>query len=148
MQVTEVDDKKRRIFYNNGEFVSDLMGNITTNQRGSLDTPRQFYPADIYVGKKWTTRFKQNRLDGKVYDFYYDLKVVARETITVPAGTFDTFRIEARGYNETVSAPMERTIWIAPGINADIAHETRVRFRSGRWDQNDRKELVELKQHE
>lgn len=148
LQVTEVDDKNRRIFYNDGEFVSDLMGNITTNQRGSLDTPRQFYPADIYVGKKWMTSFKQSRPDGKVFDFYYHLEVVARETITVPAGTFDTFRIEAKGYNETVRAPMERTIWIAPGINADIVHETRVRFKSGRWDQNDRRELIELKQHE
>lgn len=148
LQVTKTDSENNLVIYNDGKFVSDFMGNITTNQRGSFNTPRQFYPAELYVGKRWETHFKQNRLDGKVYDFYYKLKIVARETITVPAGIFDTFRIEARGYNETVRAPIERTIWVAPGINADIAHETRVRFKSGRWDQNDRKELIELIQHE
>ncbi len=146
MTVTRVDMPADRLEYNGGEFESDLMGNITSNQRGSLSTPRQFYPAELVVGKRWSTRFKQSRPNGQTYTFQYDLKVVAKEKITVPAGTFEAFKIEARGFNIELSAALERSIWVVPGINADIAHETRVRLSNGRWDQNDRQELVSYKQ--
>ena len=146
MRVTQADDGSERVVYNDGEFVSDLMGNITTNQRGSSSTPRQFYPAELFVGKKWQTRFKQDRPNGTTYTFDYKLKVVAKETVTVPAGTFEAFRIEATGFNIELGASLERTIWVAPGINADIAHEIRVRLRNGQWDQNDRQELASYAQ--
>ena len=142
LKVTQVDDNADRVTYNDGEFVSDLMGNITTNQRGALSTPRQFYPAELFVGKRWQTRFKQSRPNGVSYTFKYDLKVVGRERVTVPAGTFDCYKIEARGFNMELSANLQRDIWVAPGVNADIAHEIRVRLRNGAWDQNDRQELV------
>lgn len=142
MKVTEVDDQAERVIYNGGEFVSDLMGNTTTNQRGVLSTPRQFYPAELFVGKKWHTRFKQTRANGTTYTFYYDLKVVGRETVTVPAGTFETFKIQGRGFNVELGAYLERNIWVAPGINNDIVHEIYVRLRNGRIDQHDRQELV------
>lgn len=145
LQVSQVDARQDRVEFNQGEYVSDLMGNIVRNARGGMDTPRQFYPAELFVGKKWHTRFKQSRPNGVVYNFYYDLKVVAKESVTVPAGTFETFKIEARGYNVTLGARLERNIWVAPGIAADIAHETLVRLRSGGIDQNDRQELVAYK---
>lgn len=142
LKVTQVDADADRVTYNEGEFVSDLMGNITTNQRGALSTPRQFYPAELFVGKRWQTRFKQSRPNGVTYTFQYDLKVVGKELVTVPAGTFDCYKIEARGFNMELSANLQRDIWVAPGVNADIAHEIRVRLRNGTWDQNDRQELV------
>ncbi len=142
LKVTQVDANADRVTYNEGEFVSDLMGNITTNQRGALSTPRQFYPAELFVGKRWQTRFKQSRPNGVTYTFQYDLKVVGKELVTVPAGTFDCYKIEARGFNMELSANLQRDIWVAPGVNADIAHEIRVRLRNGTWDQNDRQELV------
>jgi hypothetical protein len=70
------------------------------------------------------------------------LKVVGREAITVPAGTFDTFKIEARGFNMQLGARLERNIWVAPGISGDIAHEILVRLRNGSIEQNDRQELI------
>jgi hypothetical protein len=146
MKVTQVDLGAERVNYNDGEFVSDLMGNTTGNQRGLFSTPRQFYPAELIVGKKWHTRFKQARPNGVVYTFQYDLKVVGRERVTVPAGTFDTYKIEARGFNMELGAALERNIWVAPGVNADIAHEIRVRLRNGSMEQNDRQELVSFAQ--
>ena len=145
MQVTAVDINADRVEYNNGEYVSDTMGNVLTNLRGGFSTPRQFYPAELYVGKKWQTAFKQSRGGGVTYTFRYDLKVVGRETITVPAGTFDTFKIEARGYNIQLGARLERNIWVSPGVSSDIAQEIVVRLRSGQLEQNDRQELVTLK---
>lgn len=146
MRVTQVDMDAERVVFNDGEFVSDLMGNTTTNQRGAFSTPRQFYPADLFVGKKWSTRFKQSRPGGVKYTYLYDLKVVGKESITVPAGTFEAFKIEAKGFNQELGAYLERNIWVAPGVNADIAHEIKVRLRNGWIEQNDRQELVSLVQ--
>ncbi|WP_395698970.1 caspase family protein [Aquabacterium sp.] len=142
MKVTAVDEAADRVEYNNGETSSDLMGNTTGNARGSLSTPRQFYPAELTVGHRWRTTFKQARPSGLTYTFSYDVKVAAKETITVPAGTFEAYRIEARGFNVGLGAQVNRTIWVSPGINADIAHETYVRLSNGRIEQNDRQELV------
>lgn len=146
MKVTQVDTNVDRVLYNDGEFVSDLMGNTTTNQRGSFSTPRQFYPAELVVGHKWQTRFKQTRPNGVTYTYQYNLKVVGKERITVPAGTFEAFKIEARGFNMELGAALERNIWVAPGINIDIAHEIKVRLSNGTWDQNDRQELASFRQ--
>jgi hypothetical protein len=146
MKVTGADTQSDRITYNDGEYVSDLMGNTTVNQLGSFSTPRQFYPAELFVGNKWHTRFKQSRPNGLTYTFQYDLKVVGKEKITVPAGTFEAYKIEARGFNLELNASLERNIWVTPGINSDIAHETRVRLRNGNINQYDREELVSFVQ--
>ncbi len=146
LQVTTVNMEADRVEYNDGEYISDTMGNTTTNPRGGFSTPRQFYPAELFVGKKWQSAFKQARPGGITYTFRYDMKVVARETITVPAGTFDTFKIEARGFNVQLGARLERNIWVAPGVSGDIAHEIFVRLRNGAVEQNDRQELVAFRQ--
>ena len=146
MQVTAVDVDADRVEYNNGEYVSDTMGNTVANPRGGFSTPRQFYPAELFVGKKWRTVFKQSRPGGVVYTFRYDMKVVGRETVVVPAGTFDTFKIEARGFNMQLNARLERNIWVAPGVSGDIAHEISVRLRNGAIEQFDRQELVSFRQ--
>lgn len=142
MRVTAVNADRDRVEYNNGEFLSDLMGNTVRNQLGEFDAVRQFYPANLFVGKQWRTHFKQSRPSGIVYTFRYDLKVVGKERVTVPAGTFDTYKIEARGFNMELNATLQRNIWVAPGINADIVLETVVRLRNGTIEQHDRQELV------
>lgn len=144
LEVTAVDIDADRVEFNRGEYLSDTMGNIVTNLRGRLDTPRQFYPAELFIGKRWTTEFKQARPNGVSFTFRYDLKVVARESVTVPAGTFDAYKIEARGFNVQLSAAIARNIWVSPGVAADIVHETRVRLSNGNTDQFDRQELVSL----
>jgi hypothetical protein len=142
MRVTSVDLENDRVEFNDGEYSSDLMGNITRNLRGNLDQPRQFYPAELYIGKRWKTQFKQTRPSGTVYTFKYDLRVVAKETVTVPAGRFETYKIEARGFNMELGYSLQRNIWVAPGINADIVLETLVRTNRNRIEQDDRQELV------
>ncbi|WP_284617295.1 caspase family protein [Aquabacterium humicola] len=144
LRVTAVDENLDRVEYNGGEYASDMMGNTTANPRGSMGTPRQFYPAELVVGHKWRTMFKQARTSGLNYTFQYDVKVAAKETIQVPAGRYEAYRIEARGFNVDLGASITRTIWVAPGVNADLAHETLVRLRDGRIEQHDRQELVSL----
>ena len=142
LRVTQVDVDADRVEFNGGEYTSDLMGNIRRTLLGALETPRQFYPAELYVGKKWITQFRQQRSEGKRYTFRYELQVVGRERITVPAGTFDTYRIEARGYNMDLNAPLARTHWVANGVNADIAQEYKVTLEDGMVQLSERTELV------
>ena len=141
-RVSAVDVANDRVEFDGGQHVTDLMGNSLRNDRGEFDMPRQFYPAELTVGRKWRTRFKQSRANGDVFTFDYELRIAARERITVPAGSFDAYRIEARGFNVELGALIVRTIWVAPGISADVAHETEVRLRSGVVEQFDRMELV------
>lgn len=142
LRVTAVDAGADRVEFNQGEYVSDLMGNILANPKGLMSTPRQFYPAELVVGRKWRTEFKQARPSGLTYAFAYDLRVAAKETVTVPAGTFEAFRIEATGFNVGLSAYIKRTIWVAPGVDADIAHAVYLRQRNGFVELDERQELV------
>jgi Caspase domain len=145
-KVTAVDESSSRVEYNGGEYVSDLMGNILRNTRGSSSTPRQFYPAELAVGKRWNTVFVQERAGGIRYTFSYTVRVVAKERITVPAGSFEAYRIQADGYNMQLGAKIERTIWVAPGINPDIAQDYKVTLNNNRIDEWTRTELVKFQQ--
>jgi len=144
IRVTAVDAKNDRIEFNSGEYVTDLMGNTLKHLTGTFNEPRQFYPAELYIGKRWKTEFRQERDNGLRYTFRYKLQVVGREKITVPAGTFDAYRIEAEGFNMQLGASLKRKIWVVPGISADIASETLVRLRNGTINQYDRQELVKF----
>src|SRR5262249_19245816 len=77
----------------------------------------QILPTEFAVGKRWTTRFKirTQKGDGEVE---LELRIVTRESITVAAGTFDTYRIEADGWTVgswSGSVHTQRKMWIAPG---------------------------------
>jgi hypothetical protein len=117
------------------------MGNATSTDMGALDSPRQFYPAQLQLGQRWVSAFKQPRASGNTQLFRYDVRVVAQEKLTVPAGTFQTFRIEATGYNLRQGHRIERTLWVAPGINANIASDVKTRSPNGMLEQHERREL-------
>jgi len=137
LDVTNVDESRDRVEYNRGEFTSDLMGNATNTTLGQLSSPRQFYPANLQVGEKWTSTFYQHRSSGNTQYFRYEVKVVSREQLTVPAGTFDTFRIHAVGTNIGQGHRIERTLWVTPGINTNIATEVKTFSPRGVLEQHD-----------
>ena len=120
------------------------MGNTLKHLTGVFSEPRQFYPSEFFIGKRWKSEFRQDRFNGLSYTFRFTLRVVAREKITVPAGTFDAWRIESEGFNIQLGARQTNKIWVVPGINADIANETQVRLSNGRITQFDRQELVKF----
>jgi hypothetical protein len=76
---------------------------------------------------------------------YFDMHVAKRETITVPAGRFDCFRIEGEGWNTTNGSQISNFSWIVPGLNVAIRRE-QSRNKFGRIGQSDRTELVSLRQ--
>jgi len=145
-RVTRIDYDEDRVEFNNGIVITDLMGNSIKNGPVVFDTPVQFSPTEFQVGKKWTAAFRRTQND-KTSNAYYDVQIVKREFVTVPAGRFDSFRIEGFGWNTTVGAQLDIKLWLVPGLNFSIKSEFVTRNKFGRFGQTERKELVALRQH-
>ena len=145
VRVTRVDYDEDRVEFGNGAAITDLMGNALKLGQFEFTSPVQFVPAEFQVGKKWTAAFGQT-MNGVNSQNAVDLQIVKRETITVPAGSFDTFRIEGDGWNLTFGARMEMKIWLVPGLNFTIKSEQVRRNKFGRYIRTERDELVSLRQ--
>ncbi len=145
ISVTRVDPDADRVEYNNGSTIGDLMGNLIKNGPVEFDTPVQFIPAEFQVGKKWTAAFRRTQ-NGKTTNAYYDMQIVKRETVSVPAGSFDSFLVEGNGWNTTVSMRLEARLWLVPGLNFSVRREFVTRNNMGRFGQTERHELVSLRQ--
>ena len=74
--------------------------------------------------------------------------MVGKERITVPAGTFDAFRVEGKGAMRNLGATVKTTYWIAPDqVRRVIAEETEVyRPAGGKYIKTDREELLSFQQ--
>ena len=143
--VTSITDQE--VLFNQGRVILDPLGNSILLGDGRRFTPRQDLPLEYVVGKRWTTRFDLLTKGGGTVEL--DLRIAARETITVPAGTFDCFRIEGRGLNTSpFRPPIEGsvTFWRAPAqVRRNIKGEEKRYFRQEvqAWD---RHELVSYHQ--
>jgi hypothetical protein len=74
-------------------------------------------------------------------------RVVGKERITVPAGTFDTFRIEGTGFARASGNLYDHKYWIAPGIvRRPIVQEQMNRARNGSIFDSNRTEMVAYRQ--
>lgn len=146
MRVTRVDYAGDRVELNNGDWITDLMGNPIKFEARQFTTPVQFVPAEYQIGKKWTAAFN-GIVKGVPSNGYDDLQIVKRETVSVPAGSFDTFRIEGEGWTMEFGARLEYRAWLVPGLNFSIRRESILRNRRGGFNRTERYELVSLSQH-
>ena len=144
-RVTRVDYDEDRVEFNNAATITDLMGNPIKLGPATYDTPIQFFPAEFQIGKKWTAAFRLTK-NGVTTSAYYDVEIVKRETITVPAGSFDTFRIEGNGWNNTIGSKLEYKAWVVPGLIFPARSELMISKRA-RFIRTERRELVALRQH-
>ncbi|MBZ0125482.1 MAG: DUF3108 domain-containing protein [Rhodocyclaceae bacterium] len=137
--VTAVTEDK--VIYNNGALVTDLLGNLIKRPDGASFGPAQFFISEYRLGKKWTTRYAINFARGGQDTIEIDFKVAGRETVTVPAGTFDCFRIEGSGWVLGIGQQTDWKFWLAPDkVNRFIAMEAWWRMR-GRIVRSERQEL-------
>ena len=95
-----------------------------------------FQSSDIYTGR------------GLSFKRYGSSKVVAQETITTPAGSFDTFKIETtvmvRNANDpTKKSDLVLTTWYAPEVDHWVKRISKIRI-NGHLDQDISAELVEF----
>jgi len=135
-----VDDE---VQFNDGKKVTDLFGNLVRAPDGRKWTPYQFFINDYQLGKHWPAQFLVTLPNGKQVNMSFNLRVAARERITLPSGTFDAWRIEARGANLTNGASLERTAWVAPDRVRGFLVLESVTRRDGEVVEGERVELVE-----
>jgi hypothetical protein len=111
--VAEITDNE--IKYTNGA-ITDLLGNPLRGVR-LVRTSSQYVPSDFTVGRRWSTRFISTVIATNFSsEVELNFRVADRERITVPAGTFDAFRIEGWGWAKTPKGPQQWTVkrWYAP----------------------------------
>jgi len=103
----------REIFYR----VSDLASSLERVDRVVVlrDTPaRLMYAWPLTVGKSWEESHRQERpVDRATIDRKSQWTVEADETVTVPAGTFRTFRIRWKNANTGATVT---DMWYAPDV--------------------------------
>ena len=143
-EITRINEYE--VTFSNGEAV-DLLGSLLQNRQGLRLSSNQILPLEYAVGKRWTTRYSVfDRGGTATADF--DGHVVTRERITVPAGTFDAFKMEYRG---SVSGNFGRleistVIYRAPEIiRANLVFQI-IRRNRGVPVHAERTELVSYKQ--
>lgn len=115
LAVTEITDA--HVIFSDGLVVRDLLGNQVRTKKGLEYTPRQDQPLEYAVGKKWSTRFDVSVGGARRGTITMDFRVAERETITVAAGTFDCFRVEAHGIlrrRDGMTVDIYVTRWNAP----------------------------------
>jgi Caspase domain len=145
IRITKVDLDGDRVELNDGTSVSDLMGNMLKIGAVVFDAPAQVFPAELQLGKKWTARFR--RKDSQGYsESDIDFQVLRREKVVVPAGEFDTFRIDGRGVGRHARgvSRLEVRIWVVPGVVFSIKRE---QFVDGGRTGGEILELVHARQH-
>ena len=83
--------EKDEVWFNDGKTVTDLFGNNVRAPDGRKWTPYQFFIDDYQVGKRWSAQFVVTQVDGRQANVNFALRVVGRERVTLPGGTFDAF---------------------------------------------------------
>jgi len=149
--VTAINDME--VVFNQGRLILDLLGNLVQTPGGIRFFGRQDQPLEYAVGKKWSTRYRTTKGEGEG-DQEFDFRIVGREKVTVPAGTFDCFKVAGSGVGRNFrggQARFELTYWAAPAqVRRPIAMETdrRVYGAGGRERvlSFDRTELLSFRQ--
>jgi hypothetical protein len=131
------------VIYGSG-VVTDLLGNPRRTREGWRPSDAQIVPLEFAVGKSWSTRFILTLADGRVQQSVLNLRCVARESVTVPAGTFNAFRVEAEG--QSGRTRLNYVYWYAPDkLRRTVANES-LRKEGGDTLQAEREELVSYKE--
>ncbi|MEA3193083.1 MAG: hypothetical protein QOD26_1416 [Betaproteobacteria bacterium] len=137
------------VIYNDGRVTTDLLGNVKQSGESVTFTSNQQFPAEFFLGKRWRTRFEA--LGGQRGDQRFDVafKITRKEQVTVPAGTFNTFRIDGSGtfIRGTRLVRVITRVWFAPDqVRRPVAREEIRTAGRGFEGRAERIELVSFRQ--
>jgi len=140
VQVTDTE-----VIHDSG-LVTDLLGNQRRTKEGYVYSPNQLVPSEFAIGKRWRTRYAVTDPKGVTFQSVQTIRIVAREEVTVPAGTFNAFRLEGRGRASNPAVDIEYIVrrWYVPEFQRPVAREE-VRRRDGKVIFGQRLELVSYK---
>lgn len=107
-----------RVGKNENFYAKDVLGLLATTSGGRMivnrDTPYQPFSWPLEIGKEWRNSFTLER-PGQKSSQKYDNRVVVSgiETVQVPAGSFETYKIEVYG---AVSGKLLTEYWYSPQV--------------------------------
>jgi hypothetical protein len=121
--------------------------NSTDVGEGRFDPFYPEYKFPLKVGDTWNQEFKSSDNHGTSFSSFVRAKIVALEKVTVPAGTFDAYRIErdieSRKANADANIAKGRIItWFAPAVKKYVRREC-MTFSDGRERSKTVDELIE-----
>lgn len=121
--------------------------NAVDTDDGKYDPYYPEFKFPLAAGATWSNKYTWISIAGAASSGYVKATVSAQEKVTVPAGTFDAYRIdrdvEVRGNNETASVTnTHMTTWYAPAVHRFVRREWTV-TRDGRVRNKTAMELVE-----
>lgn len=144
-RVTLVDADQDRVEINRGNIVVDLMGNTIKVGPRRFSAPIQLFPSDLYIGKRWAAAFEVTSRDVTSTGIL-DMRVTTRGKMQVPAGEFETFKIEGNGWNHRFGQRLVHALWVIPGLNFAV-RQKRAWYTGSRIYDSQRLVLVSAKQH-
>ncbi|MFN0163734.1 MAG: hypothetical protein ACKVQQ_21080, partial [Burkholderiales bacterium] len=124
---------------------------------GFTEVGAQYMPTELAVGRSWISRHdlrNTNQAEPHAY-INFQFRIAAYETVTVPAGNFDCFRIEGKGvrrnYFGASNAQIDWVRWVAPErsrlfVKQNYALEAFGRGGPPTRQLNERFELVSFRQ--
>jgi hypothetical protein len=121
--------------------------NIVDSDDGKYDPYYPEFKFPLAAGATWTEKYTYLPAAGVASSGYVKATVSAQEKVTVPAGTFNAYRIdrdqEVRGNTETaVVTTTHMTTWYAPAVRRFVRRDWTV-TRDGRVRSKTSMELVE-----
>jgi hypothetical protein len=145
--VTQVSTAE--VIYDKGRLITDLLGNPLAQRDGRTYSPRQIYPAEFVIGKHWSTQYEVTNPTRGLFVYRVDFRITRRERITVPAGSFEAFRIDGEGtyFGRGLVGQVEMTHWFAPErLRRPLATHLLNHFAGSMVSRADREELVAFSQ--
>lgn len=142
--VTTVGQNAIEGIENDGKFSMTSELNLVESTSTAVTGEARFLNFPLEAGKKWSFKYafsnKTNPNKGRVQ---LDAEVLGYEKITVAAGSFDAFRIEAKGFwnNDTTrgNGRSKSTYWYAPAARAVVRFDYEDGYNN--WT----RELIEYK---
>ena len=113
---------------NDGAFKMTVELNPLESTTTVIAGDAKFLNFPIEVGKKWSFKYNfANKINQGKGRSQLDAEVVAYEKVTVPAGSFDAFRIETKGFwnNEATrgNGRSKSIYWYAPAARSVVRTE-------------------------
>ncbi len=127
-------DEISEVWGRGGSMVSvrtNLSGFTIEDESGRYDPPYPSVPGGVLqVGKRFTSRSILKPWTGASQWVDFDAQIVGIESVTVPTGTVQAYKVELRGQRQD-GGRLTRTAWFEPGWYAPIKviQETRVGWR-------------------
>lgn len=134
---------------NGGGMVITPLSGIVKNNFGTHEPPLGSAPAEFSLGKSWEGQTLRTLTDGRQERMTINSRITGRETVTVPAGSFETWVIESTVFIQPLYSGPSITnrikSWIDPRYGVPVQRSEFVRNFHGVIVRSEMRQLASLK---